>query len=301
MRLNPRISQLCCKLGLAAALSTAVAALAATPAHADGYGGVTASCATAPAECTVSAHNPGTQGSGSSGVAARNGTGGPSSGGPPPLTCTDILFKTTPQNAGVLKAAQPPGPGHWVVRACSGPAFPPTRMLDWIPNGAPALPDPRVLAAQAVSKLTLPTPVIDSSPGGAAPQTVELPTWAWLPRAQWAPRSATASVPGESVTATATPISVAWSWGDGLSTVCQGPGTAYVKGVSDPAAPSPDCGHTYRETSATAPNRQFPVTATLAWNVSWSGGGQSGAFPPLTTAATAHWAVRQIQSLIVNP
>jgi hypothetical protein len=216
------------------------------------------------------------------------------------VTCTDAPFATTPQNAAAMQAAQPPGPGHWVVRTCSGPVLMPTRILTWIPNGTPALPDPRVLAAQALSKLTLPTPVIESSPGGGAPQTVELPTWVWLPAAQWAPLSATASVPGESVTATATPIAVTWSWGDGTSTVCHGPGTPYVKGVSDPAAASPDCGHTYRQTSATAPDQQLQVTATIAWNVAWNGGGQSGAFPDLTTTATSHWTVRQIQSLIVN-
>lgn len=188
-----------------------------------------------------------------------------------------------------------------MVRTCSGPVLPLTRILTWIPDGAPALPDPRVLAAQALSKLTLPTPVIQSSPGNGVPQTVELPTWAWLPRNQWASLSATASVPGESVTATATPLSVTWSWGDTTSTVCHGPGTAFVKGVSEPASASPDCGHTYRQTSARASNQQFAVTAVLAWSVVWSGGGQAGIFPNLTTTATAHWTVRQIQSLIVNP
>jgi hypothetical protein len=37
-----------------------------------------------------------------------------------------------------------------------------------------------------------------------------LPTWLWL-AGGWAPTSATATVPGFSVTATATPTSVTWS------------------------------------------------------------------------------------------
>ncbi|MGH3493293.1 MAG: hypothetical protein ACRDQ1_08655 [Sciscionella sp.] len=216
------------------------------------------------------------------------------------MTCTDTPYQVIAQNTGALKAAQPKGPGHWVIRTCSGPALAPARILTWIPHGQRALPDPRVLAVRALSKLALPKPVIDSSPGGTAPQTVQLPTWTWQPTEQWARRSASASVPGESVTATATPVSVTWSWGDGTSTVCQGPGTPYVKGVSDPSAPSPNCGHTYHQTSANAPGQQFPVTATIAWSVAWSGGGQSGTFPNLTTTATVHWSVRQIQSLIVN-
>jgi hypothetical protein len=292
---------LCYKLGLPAVLGGALLALTEAPAHADGYGGgVTASCTSTPAACTVSAHDPGSRGSGSSGSVVHSGSGQTSASPAQVVTCTDAPFAITPHNAGVMQAAQPPGPGHWVVRTCSGPALMPTRILTWIPNGAPALPDPRVLAAQALSKLTLPTPAIQSSPGGGAPQTVQLPTWAWLPRALWAPLSATASVAGESVTATATPISVTWSWGDGTSTVCSGPGTPYITGVSDPAAPSPDCGHTYHQTSATGVNQQFPVTATLAWSVAWSGGGASGTFPNLATTATAHWTVRKIQSLIIN-
>lgn len=301
MHITRRISAARTGLSIAAALAAATM-LAAAPARAHGQGGVSASCSSTPAACSVSAQDPGNQGSGAApgGNAAHAGS---TSGGPPPLvTCTDTPFTITPQNAAVMHAAQPAGPGHWVVRRCIGTA--PAQMLfhvlTWIPDGAAAVPDPRVLAAQAVSKLILPTPAIESSPGGGAPQTVELPTWAWLPAAQWAPLSATASVPGESVTATATPLAVTWTWGDGSTTVCHDSGTPYVKGVSDPAAASPDCGHTYRQVSASQNGQQFPVTATLAWSVAWNGGGQSGTFPNLTTTATAHWTVRQIQSLIVN-
>ncbi len=297
--LNPRIHRHCRETTLAGATAAGMLLAAAPLAHADGYGGDGANCSNAPASCTVYAQNPGSQGSGSGGTTTQSG-GQNSSGSPAALTCTDIPYAITAQNAAVLKAAQPSGPGHWVVRSCSGPAYLPTRVVTWIPDGAPALPDPQVLAAQAVSKLAMPSPSIESSPGGAVPQTVELPTWAWLPAAQWTSLSATASVPGESVTATATPLAVTWSWGDGTSTLCHGPGTPYIKGQSDPAAASPDCGHTYRQTSAGQPGQQYPVTATLLWSVAWNGAGQSGTFPNLTTTATAHWTVRQIQSLIVN-
>lgn len=289
------------RAALTVALGASILLAAAPVARAGDIGGIGASCSNDPAACTVSAQDPGNQSSGSGTDTSPQHSGSPSSGGPPPaVTCTDTPYQVTPQNAAALKAAQPPGPGHWVVRSCSGPGLPPTRTLTWIPASTPALPDPRVLAAQALSKLALPTPVIESSPGDGAPQTVELPTWVWLPGQQWAPLSVTASVPGESVTATATPLAVFWTWGDGTSVVCRGPGTPYVKGVSDPSAASPDCGHTYRQTSARATNQQFTVTATLIWTVTWNGGGQSGTFPNLTTTATAHWTVRQIQSLIVN-
>jgi hypothetical protein len=172
--------------------------------------------------------------------------------------------------------------------------------LHWQADGKPALPDPVVLAAQAESKLSLIKPVVDSSPAPGKSQVVQLPTWAWMPKAQWAPISATASVPGESVTATAAPDRLSFSWGDGTSSTCQGPGTPYMAGASNPAASSPTCGHTYRITSAAAPNQQFPVTATLSWKITWNGGGQAGTFPDLATATTVHWTVEQVESVLVG-
>jgi hypothetical protein len=172
--------------------------------------------------------------------------------------------------------------------------------LHWQADGAPVLPDPAVLAAQAESKLALIKPEADSSPAIGLPQTVQLPTWTWMPRVLWLPVSATAAVPGESVTATATPAALSFSWGDGTSSTCQGPGTPYASGSTDPSLPSPTCGHTYRVTSAAAPGQQFQVTATLTWQITWVGGGQSGTFPDMTTIATARWTVQQVESVLVQ-
>jgi hypothetical protein len=282
----------------------AVSAIAGSigPACAGDAVGVDASCTDSPASCTVSAANstgPGSQPG--SGAAA----GPPSSGasGAAQVTCTDAPYFPTSADQSAVNAQHPPNSGHYVVRSCStGPDDPlPTRTLVWIANGAPALPDPQVLAAQAESTLALPNPTLDSSPAVGVPQVVQLPTWVWLPAAQWAAQSATASVPGESITASASPVSVSLSWGDGTTSTCQGPGTPFVAGVSNPAAESPNCGHTYLVTSAGAPGGQFAVTATLAWAISWSGGGTSGTFPDLTTSSTVRWSVAQIQAIQVNP
>jgi hypothetical protein len=98
------------------------------------------------------------------------------------------------------------------------------------PAGAPAAgpgpPDPAVLAALARQTLGLPSPVIRSSPAQAALQPTNLPTWLWIDPAEWVPESKTATVPGESVTATATPVSVTWHPGDGSTVTCQGAGGA---------------------------------------------------------------------------
>jgi hypothetical protein len=187
--------------------------------------------------------------------------------------------------------------GAWFLFTCLGP-FPGTGGgLVWLPTtGGPAAPPPppEVLARQAVNQLTLGAPPIETSPKGA--QLVNVPTWLWLARSAWAPVSATASVPGESVTATARPSTVTWALGDGTTVSCQGPGTPYAPG-GDPSAPSPDCGHTYRRSSAGEPGEAFAVSATVTWSVTWEGGGQSGSLPALTTTTSATLRVAESQAI----
>jgi hypothetical protein len=189
---------------------------------------------------------------------------------------------------------QPSGPGGWYMVLCSpdgkdpfshGPVF--------VPDGADAAVSAQELSRIARARLRLPAPGIAASPAGE--QLVNLPTWLWL-SGGWVPVSATASVPGVSVTAVATPTSVVWSMGDGGTVRCDGPGTAFRVGV-DPAAPSPDCGYTYRSSSAGQPTQAFPVAATVHWTVTWSGAGQSGTFPDLTTTSSTTVRVAEAQAL----
>jgi hypothetical protein len=166
----------------------------------------------------------------------------------------------------------------------------------WIPNGqqpAPQLPSPAELAERARRQLRLPSPAIAASPTGT--QLVNLPTWLWL-AGGWTPTSATAAVPGFSVTATATPTSVTWSMGDGSEVTCNGAGTPFTPG-GDPVAASPDCGHVYRVSSAGRAGEVFAVSATVRWTVTWTGAGQGGAFPDLTATSTAAFRVAEAQAL----
>ena len=164
-------------------------------------------------------------------------------------------------------------------------------------NPAPVLPAPGVLAALARQTLGLPSPVIRSSPAQNALQLTNLPTWLWINPAEWVPESKTATVPGESVTATATPVSVTWHPGDGSTVTCQGAGTPYTS-ADNPAAASPDCGHTYTASSAGQPGGAFQATATITWDVTWQGaGGAGGALAPLFTTAVAAFRVAESQAL----
>jgi hypothetical protein len=191
----------------------------------------------------------------------------------------------------------PAGPGGWYISVCSGGLagrifYPPV----WIPGKAAPRPrvDPAVLARQAYNQLALPSPAIRVSPTGE--QLVNLPSWLWLDPSSWGDRSASAAVPGVSVTARARPGTVSWSMGDGTTVSCQGSGTPYRAG-DNPAAASPDCGYTYRRSSAAQPGQAFAVTVTVQWTVSWSGAGQDGTFPGLTTTASATMRVAESQAL----
>jgi hypothetical protein len=170
----------------------------------------------------------------------------------------------------------------------------------WLGAGqqaALAAPSPAELGQRAYRQLVLGLPVIRMSPAVAVPQLVRVPTWLWVDTDVWTPRSKTAAVPGLSATATARPVRVTWSTGDGARVVCRGPGTAFRAGVDRASGGSPDCGHTYLRASAGQAGGVFVVTATVEWSVSWAGGGQAGALPPLTSAATVTLRVTESQAL----
>jgi hypothetical protein len=191
--------------------------------------------------------------------------------------------------------------GAWYVYKCSqdGVRDAVYRPPVWIADrpsapGANPEPDPAELARTAYNQLRLPSPAIEANPGGE--QLVGLPTWLWLDRGGWAPVSATASVPGVSVTATARPVSADWSLGDGTSVTCTGAGTPYPASAR-PKSASPTCGHTYRTSSAGQPGSTFRVSATVKWIVTWTGAGQGGTFPALTTTSTAAFRVAESEAL----
>ena len=191
----------------------------------------------------------------------------------------------------------PKEPGGWYMLLCSPDGKDPdSRGPIWVPAGVDAPPPltPEQVAQMARNQLRLPTPRILANPAGD--QLVNLPTWMWLDSGSWSDISATASVPGVLVTATARPISATWSMGDGSSVTCTGSGTPFSAGA-DPKSASPDCGHTYKSSSAGRPMEAFPVAVTVQWTVTWTGAGQSGTFPNLSTNAAASFRVAESQGI----
>jgi hypothetical protein len=218
----------------------------------------------------------------------------------PAGVCPNWEYELVDSESGYYRGAfagERPSAEHQLLgRSCTTPGMG-TRVVgaEWVlvgEDGVPAV-DPAVLAQQAVDSLRLPTPVIAASP--ADMQLVRLPVWLWLEGSSWESQSASASVPGLTVTAVAEPTQVSWSMGDGSTVVCDGPGTTRTRGM-DPKASSPDCGHTYTQPSS----NRLRVTATVSWRVTWSGGGASGSIPGMTTTAAVSWSVTESHALVTG-
>lgn len=208
----------------------------------------------------------------------------------------------------------PPGaaqPGNWYVNTCAvGTQQGMATGIQWfgvgqVPGATATPPSPGVAAAKAASRLRLPSPALALDPAGTG--YVNFPEWLALAPASWGPvtTAATACNAGGCVTAQATarPVTVRWSTGDGAVVVCSGPGTAY-----DPALPAavqhPTCIHVYTQPSLPGTRAgwsgRYTVTATVTWVVTWAGpGGTGGALPDLVTRATTSLRVAQIESVDV--
>jgi hypothetical protein len=169
--------------------------------------------------------------------------------------------------------------GGWVWRPDPPPGSGPGA------GGVPVV-TPEMLAARAIRQLPIRGPLIGLAPRPGSTGLVGLPVWMWVrvTPATWGPVSATASVPGLSVTAVARATEVVWDMGDGHRVTCEGPGTPYEPRFGNRM--SPTCGHCYARSSARERNSAYEVTATTTWQVTWAGGGASGALAVERSSST---------------
>lgn len=178
----------------------------------------------------------------------------------------------------------------------------------WSPKSPPGPPPAAVLAQRAESMLQLPTMKSGSNGGPSHTTYVGLPTWLYV-AGQWrALTSPPAAVAGRSVMATATPVSVSWSMGNGSSTSCNGPGAQFNS--ADPN--HPPCGYTYRvdssgqpQTGSSVNDRYFTVRGTVTWSISWACTGncdENGGNLPALTRQTTPMPLRvfQVETVITG-
>jgi hypothetical protein len=154
------------------------------------------------------------------------------------------------------------------------------------------------LAYEASRELPLPYPRPATSPAIGTEQLVGLATWLWLEPGSWASLDATASVPGLSATARATPTRVRWDMGDGTVVTCHGPGVAYDPSRDDDAQFT-DCKHIYQHVSASEPNGSYVATASVDWAITWSAtNGQGGTLPGTSRGTSFPVRVGERQAVV---
>ena len=204
---------------------------------------------------------------------------------PRDVPCSDADLGTwSNARACYIKAESPPPPltdavwsgnttGSIYRCSSSGIWSGPGSYLFWADSAPGVIPDPRVLALQAVTQMRLRAVEIgmapDPSPGSVG--LVGLPIWLWVAspdQSTWGPNTKTASAGGYSVTATGKVTQVVWSMGDGGTVACTSTGTSYTDSFGMSA--SPDCGYRYPKQGT------YTVTATSYWTINWSGIGESG-------------------------
>lgn len=128
---------------------------------------------------------------------------------------------------------------------------------------------------------------------------VGVPIWLWVENPtplSWGPYTETATLGGQTITATAQVTSVIWNMGDG-SVVCGGTGTPYNPGLG--LQPSPTCGYRYSTTSDGNAGDRYNVTATSQWTVTWTSLAGPGGTINLTTNSTDQLEINELQTVIV--
>ncbi|MCI3273360.1 ATP/GTP-binding protein [Streptomyces cylindrosporus] len=204
---------------------------------------------------------------------------------PTPQTCSVEKLSPQPPTSDPVWDGHTPGDGAIYVRVCLSDALGAAAGAQTVPQvfwaaTAPAVNvDPEQLAREAVDKMLLTGPDV-ASPRATGRYVVGMPMWMWVNESPttYGPNSASASLAGVTVTATAKVSKIDWQMGDGSTVTCNGPGTVYT--ASYGKQQSPTCGHTYTRTSASQSGGKYAVTAKATWTVDWqvNGGGEAGQF-----------------------
>lgn len=177
--------------------------------------------------------------------------------------------------------------GRWLAKYCRN-----GELVDQQPEGG--LVDVEALAARAARNVAIPGPAVRTSPD-AALLYVHLPTWLWIDPGWWRSYTARAAIGSVTVTATASPVSVHWSTGDGGQLTCRGPGRPWSRGLADEAS---TCRHTYRRVPEGGPRQSLPLTATVTFHVSWTSNiGRRGSLDPISRSTTVSVRIGEIQAI----
>ncbi|MGH4033710.1 hypothetical protein ACQB60_32815 [Actinomycetota bacterium Odt1-20B] len=187
-----------------------------------------------------------------------------------------------------------------------------TKETFWVDKGdsppadTPEAVTPEILAKLAYAEIRVPGTKVTLAPKGNTTK-VNLPTWAWLNKAEFKPVSVTASVPVLNIQATTTaePVSLKIDPGTKdaetyptsgvcpLNTKTDQIGEPYTKGKSNK---TPPCGVRYLRSSG---DGTFPLKATVTWKIHWTGTGVDGQknLPDGEFGADQNVVVQEVQAV----
>ena len=197
----------------------------------------------------------------------------------PPGECAWKVVTPKPPANDPLWGGADPATNEVIFNDCNGG---PTRyaVAPAAAAGAVVLPppDPAVLAAQAISQLSVPMPSANVAPD---PERLAVNFWTYLWTTDPGPVTSTVELRGVSVTATAVLSSVDWVMGE--PSKAGGPAEVTCTGAGSPpppdatflvnSGPPPTCGYVYRLRSTaarTGGTERWPVTVTSTWSVTWT-------------------------------
>lgn len=184
-----------------------------------------------------------------------------------------------------------------IYSCVAGPAGQPwPGSMFWLPaqpGGPGAPPDPAQVARRAIDQMQLRRITIGMVPESGPDRVgiVGIPAWMWVADRSdqtFGPITRTASSGSVSVTATGRVEKIVWDMGDGSKVTCTTAGTPFYDGAG--GTKSPDCGNVYSKQGT------YTVTATSYWEVTWSGGGQSGTIP-LTMLSSTTVVIGELQAV----
>ncbi|WP_327295061.1 hypothetical protein [Streptomyces sp. NBC_01197] len=179
----------------------------------------------------------------------------------------------------------------------------------WVKKGeTPDVPEaikPETLAGLAYQQMQVPGTKVSLAPAGAS--KVNLPTWAWLDKADFKPISVTASLDiggfHAEATTTATADSLSLDPGTDDAQVLPASGRCALNSdgsIGEPYArgkanQTPPCGVVYQRSSG---GGTFNLRATATWRISWTGtGGAGGSLPDGEYGHDQPVTVQEIQAV----
>jgi hypothetical protein len=184
--------------------------------------------------------------------------------------------------------------GRWFTRSCERPTADGVVALDtaFLPEGG--LVDPEALALQALESVSVPEPTIGTSPA-AGDLVVQVPTWLWVSGGWWDTYTVNATAGRVTSTVTVEPTRAVWTTGDGTTTTCTGPGTAWAPGMAEDAT---ECSHTYTSPSDGETGGRFDLSVAVELDVTWSSNaGSGGVLPALSRVGSQAVRVGEIQAI----